>query len=58
MRNIKWLTTNIKGYSRFMAVDEATNEPRSDLNLNFERSIIAYCSGGEATSLGGSPWPR
>ena len=25
MRNIKWLTTNIKGYSRFMAVDEATN---------------------------------
>ena len=34
MRNIKWLTTNIKGYSRFMAVDEATNEPRSDLNLN------------------------
>jgi hypothetical protein len=55
MRNIKWLTTNIKGYSRFMAVDEATNEPRSDLNLNnsinFERSIIAYCSGGEATSL-------
>jgi hypothetical protein len=45
-----------------MAVDEATNEPRSDLNLNnsinFERSIIAYCSRGEATSLGGSPWPR